>query len=137
MSFTKAANSRSPHREVDNSAAAELGAGVDQSCARSAEVCNSSRKSLDIVARELRLFSRRRRLIWAASNTPLWPRRAATVGHTLPAGASNCSVGRAIKTRVESLSAVRNYALINTIHMLLPHYALGFTNAHARTYGDA
>lgn len=59
-----AANSRSPHGEVDKSAAEELGAGLDQLCVRSAEVCNSSRKSLDIVEQDLWLFPHRRRIIW-------------------------------------------------------------------------
>lgn len=79
----KAASSRSPHREVAKSAAEELGAGTDQFCWRSAEVCKSRRKSLDIAARDLWLFLHRRRLIWATSNPRLRTRSVATAGYEL------------------------------------------------------
>lgn len=78
-----AASSRSTHREVDKSAAEELGAVTDPFCWRSAEVCNSSRKSLDMVTQDLWLFIHRRRLIWATFNPRLRTRSEATAGYEL------------------------------------------------------
>lgn len=148
-SYMNAASSRSPHREVDKSAAEELGAVTDQFCWRSAEVCNSSRKSPNIVAQDLWLFLHRRRLIWATSNPRLGTRSEATAGYKLAdrraklQGETQEKEGKSISEKAtprlhpqmhanalaqlktpsrweESPSEVRNYAPTRQHHRVVP-----------------